>query len=93
MHMKKSVEVAIMGKKFMVRSDSEEAYVQRVARLVNDRISEITAKTNSVPSINIVILAAMNIADEYLRSHSEPSQIGEVKKRIQELIDLIDLNL
>jgi cell division protein ZapA (FtsZ GTPase activity inhibitor) len=91
---KKSVEVQIMGKKFIVRSDSDESYVQEVAQLVNTKIDEIVEKTKSSPSISVVILAAMNIADDHLKFRNKNGgSVASVKKKIEQMIELIDLHV
>lgn len=92
--MKKTIEVHIMGQKFLVRSESDEHYVSRVAEFVNEKVTEISRKTQSIPSLNVAILAAMNIADEYLRMRDKKEQIFQsVEKRIRGLIELIDLHV
>lgn len=92
--MKRTVEVTIMGQKFMVRSDSDDTYVQQIADLVNDKITEISSKTKSIPSLNVVILAAMNIADELIRQADKKERIfSGIEKRIGSMIELIDLQL
>lgn len=91
---KRTVEVSIMGQKFLVRSDSDETYVERVADFVNGKVSEITSKSKAVPSLNVIILAAMNIADEFLRSRDDRAQaFSGVEKRLKGMIELIDLQL
>ena len=92
--MKKTTEIAIMGQKFVIKSDSDEDYVQRVAGFVDQKIHEVMQSTKSVASLNVAILAAMNIADEYFkfqRSHEE--KFGGAEKKIKDLIELIDLQL
>lgn len=92
--MKRTVEVNIMGQKFMVRSESDEAYVQNIAEYVNNKVIEISSKTKSIPSLNVVILAAMNIADELLRERDKQEEVFTgVEKRIEGMIELIDLQL
>ncbi|MBI2346475.1 MAG: cell division protein ZapA [Deltaproteobacteria bacterium] len=92
--MKRTIEVNIMGQKFLVRSDSDEGYVNRVAQYVNEKVEEIARKTQSVPSLNVAILAAMNIADEFMRLREKKTQTFQaVEKRIRQLIELIDLHL
>ncbi len=92
--MKKTTEVAIMGQKFMVKSDSNEDYVRRIADFVNEKIVEVMETTNSVASLNVAILAAMNIADEFFKYQNDREQkIGTVEKKVQDLIELIDLQL
>lgn len=83
-----------MGQKFLVRSESEEHYVSRVAEFVNEKVMEIARKTQSIPSLNVAILAAMNIADEYLRMREKKEQTFQtVEKKIRNVIELIDLQL
>ena len=91
---RKPIEVSIMGQKLQVRSASSEDYVARVANFVNDRINEVLQSTKSVASANVAILGAMNITDEFLRYREEKEQkIKEMEKKIQDLIELIDLQL
>ncbi len=90
----KSVEVSIMGQKFMVRSESDDNYVVEVAQFVNKKIADILAKTKAVPSLNVVLLAAMNIADEYFKYRSKKDQTFQtVEKKIAQMIELIDLQM
>lgn len=92
--MKRTVEVCIMGQKFLVRSDSDEEYVLKIAEFVNDKIAEVSSKTKSIPSLNVCILAAMNIADEHLRLRDKNEKVfSGIEKRIEGLIELIDLQL
>jgi len=91
---KKTTEIAIMGQKFMIKSDSDEDYVHRIAGFVDQRINEVMQSTKSVASLNVAILAAMNIADEFFkfqRNHDE--KVSGAEKKIKDLIELIDLQL
>ncbi len=90
----KSVEVSIMGQKFMVRSESDDNYVVEVAQFVNKKIADIIAKTKSVPSLNVVLLAAMNIADEYFKyKNKKDESFQQVEKKIAQMIEFIDLQM
>ena len=92
--MLKSVEVQIMGQKFVVRSESSEEYVKQVATYVNDKINEILGKTKSVASLNVALLTAMNIADEFLKFKEKQANKHEgMSKRIEQMIELIDLHV
>lgn len=92
--MKKNVEVTIMGQKFLIKSDSDESYVREVAGFVDRKINDVQSKTRSVASINVVILAAMNIADEFLRFRKDKEgRLQKVEKKIQDLVELVDLQL
>ena len=92
--MKKTTEIGIMGQKFTIKSDSDEDYVQRIAGYVDQKINEVMQSTKSVASLNVAILAAMNIADEFFkfqRNHEE--KFVGAEKKIKDLIELIDLQL
>lgn len=90
--MKKQVEIKVMGQKFTVRSDSTEEYVSEVAQYVDEKINEVMRSTKAVASLNVVILAAMNIADEFLKfKQTKEKQWDNAEKKIKNVIELIDL--
>lgn len=90
--MKKQVEIKVMGQKFTVRSDSTEEYVNEVANFVEEKINEVMRSTKAVASLNVVILAAMNIADEFMKfKQTKDKQWENAEKKIKNVIELIDL--
>ena len=92
--MQKPVEVTILGQKFVIRSDSEETYVREVAAFVDQKMNDILQKTKSVSNLNVAILSAMNIADEFFSYKRKKEQaLQGVTKRIEETIELIDLHI
>lgn len=91
---KKTTEISIMGQKFMIRSESNEDYVEEVANFVDQRINEVMQSTKSVASINVAILAAMNIADEYFKFKREREEkFTNATRKIKDMIELVDLQL
>ncbi|MFH1654293.1 MAG: cell division protein ZapA [Pseudomonadota bacterium] len=92
--MKQTVEVTIMGQKFLIKGDSDETYVKEIANYVDRKVNEVQSKTKSVASLNVVILAAMNIADEFFKFRKEKDdKFQKVEKKIQNMVELIDLQL
>ena len=92
--MKNPIEVTIMGQTLQIRSDSGEGYVEEIASFLNKKISDIQTKTKSVASTQVLILAAMNIADEFFKYKRENGEKGEaVAKKIEAMIEHIDLRL
>lgn len=91
---KPAVEVSVMGQKFQVKSDTDEAYVHEVATFVNERIEKVIQRTKSVASLNVALLAAMNIADEYIKyKRKKGDNYKYLEKKVEDLIELIDLHL
>lgn len=89
--MKKSFEVKVLNQKFVLKTDSDERYVQKVADLVNEKVFNIQEKTKSVSSLNVAILAALNIADDYYKIKSKRSnKVASVEKRLRELMQILE---
>ena len=61
------VEIKVLGQTFTVKADAGEPHIQEVAQYVNEKIDEILTKTKSVSSLNVAVLAALNIADDLLK--------------------------
>ncbi|UCD84791.1 MAG: cell division protein ZapA [Deltaproteobacteria bacterium] len=90
--MKNSVQVEILGKEFTVKSENDESYVKEIADYVNRKMEEVLKDTRTVATVNVVLLAALNIADEYFRAKDQNQKlIGDIEEKCQELINLIEI--
>ncbi len=89
--MKKQFQIKILGQDFSVTSDDGEDHVTRVVALVNDRIDQIGSRSPKMPALHIAILAALNIADEYVKLEEKSETFTtSLKERSEKLISLID---
>ena len=87
----KGVSVEIMGQNLTVASNDADEWVKSVAGTVDERIRKLRANGNTVSSVNIAILAALNFADELehlKREHQE--LIDRITAMKERLIDAID---
>ena len=66
--------VRIDGRDYPISSSDSEAYVQRVARFVNRKITELSLATRLNP-LDSATLAAMTIADELAKSQEELTRL------------------
>ena len=83
-----------MGQKFTIKSDSNDDYIYRIANYVDEKINEVMQSTKSVASLNVTILAAMNIADEFFKFKREREEkLTIAEKKIKDMIELVDLQL
>jgi cell division protein ZapA len=91
----KSVVLKIYGQDYPVRGKVDVELLKRIASLVNDRMNEVGANMSSSAAVHkIAVLAAMNIAGEYLEYRDETENlIDHVEKRSRELILTIDRSL
>ena len=86
----KSVSVEIFGQRYPIRSTLDEEYIRRLATYVDGKIRAAGDTAPSGDPVRLVVLAALNIADEFFR-HLETAQSGAgVAERAAELEPLLD---
>ncbi|HPF34990.1 cell division protein ZapA [bacterium] len=67
----KSVTVTIYGQDYTLRGDADTAYVERVAALVDQKMREISQRSDLASTSKVAILAAVNLADDLLREQQK----------------------
>jgi cell division protein ZapA len=72
-----AVTVRIAGEEHTIRANVEPEYTRKCARLVDDRIHEIRAKSGLIEGHKAAILAALSIADEFLQAQEEARHARE----------------
>jgi cell division protein ZapA len=86
----KGVNVEIMGQNLVVASDSGDEWAKALAATVDEKIRDIRASGQTVNSVNLAILAALNFADELerLRRDHEAmlNRIEALNRRLSEAI-------
>ena len=89
----KSIRVNILGREFFLKSDADEEYINQVVDYVKQKI-ETVQKGQAMDIISAVILAALNIADDYFQLKKErESLIDKVEGRSFYLLNIIDSQL
>lgn len=93
--MSDTVEIAILNQKFHLKKGrAHESYIRMLAEYVDGKMREIQAKTQSVATSSVAILAALNIADEYLRTRDDYHLLEDrVREGVQGMIATIDAEL
>jgi len=87
----RSVTVQIAGQKYTLRTDTDEEYIAELARYVDQKIEEAKRVTRTVSTHQVVILAALTIADELLRVRRETESLKKrVRERAQWLLQYMD---
>ena len=87
--MKRTVEVSMLGQKFRIRSEENDDYINNVARYVEGKVRE-AMQGRSGASIQIVLLAAMNIADDLFQSRRKLEEKTKlVEEKVSNVINLI----
>lgn len=89
--MKKNYNIRILGQELSVLSDAEEEQVANVVQFVNDKVEEVLQSKNNLKTLNVAILAALNISEELLELRGINKELcKQLESRAEKLIQLID---
>lgn len=82
--MKNRVVVTIAGRDYTMVAVEDETYVRRCAELVDQQIKEISAE-GRLSQADAAVLAAMNVADLYLKEQEASENLRrQVKENLEE---------
>ena len=81
------VEVNILEQKLLVKSEDGEEHVKMVVDYLNSKIEEVKKNSKAVSTLNVALLAAMNITDDYFEAKE---RVVKLEGRARELSKLID---
>ena len=90
----KTIPVNIMGREFRVAcADDERPQLTAAVAYLNEKMEAVKARSKSAGIDRVAIMAALNIAHEYLtmRVAGSGSDIAEIKRRLGDLEGAIDL--
>ena len=93
MSTKPVVAVSIRGQEFRIRTDDDEASLQRVARYLDDTMATVEKKTGTVDTLQLALLSALNLARELVElreSGGGSSAAGVDPARFESLIELAE---
>lgn len=89
--MRNSYNITILGQQLSVMSDSGDDQVAEVVQFLNKKVDEILHSGNGLKSLNVAILAALNISEELIRLKGVNKELCEqMESRAEKLIKLIE---
>lgn len=74
--MKREVNISVAGHALTLRTDESERYLKQLADHVDAHMKELTRGQRGTTTLNIAILAALNVADEYYKLREANEQIN-----------------
>ena len=91
------VKVEIYDQAYHMRGQLDPAYIRELAQFVDSKMRAIAARTHTVDSLRVAVLAALNIADEchQLRHKCEVAtrQVDQVERRVSRCSEALDAML
>lgn len=82
---KRSVSVRILGHEYRIRTDADPASLARVAQLVDETMERVRDRTGAVDSLDLAIMAALNLARDLVAERAQRQVDGQYAGRIQSL--------
>lgn len=70
-------QVTVMGRQVKIRSESDQDHIEAVARYLNEKIDGIMQGQTAAPSQQVLLLAALNIADEVFSARADHDALRE----------------
>lgn len=93
MSSKRTVAVTIQGREYKVRADGDGGSVHRAAQLLDDTMSKVRERSGVADSVDIAVLAALNLANSLVAERGHVGGSQGLGKRIAELTQLAEAAL
>jgi cell division protein ZapA (FtsZ GTPase activity inhibitor) len=88
--LKKAIEIQINGHKLVVKSAEGNEHLRNVEDYLNNKIEEVKEKTKAASTLDLALLAALNITGEVIKTTDAHT---EIKKRSQQMSKEINRRL
>lgn len=85
------IRVTIYDQEYRMRGKLDPDYIRRLGEFVDAKMRSIAARTQTVDSLRVAVLAALNIADEFHQLKTEQQESArEIEERVETCHDLLD---
>ena len=87
-------KITIYGKTYNLKSSSSEVSVEEAAAYVDAKMHELARAGKKPPSLDLAVLAALNIAQESLQLQKQTQvKDQDQEERIEQLMDALENEL
>ncbi len=87
------VQVKIDHKNYHLVSTEPEAYLHKVAELVNGKIAEIESRNQFISTDVKMVLTALNLAEDVIKSQSELVALQQEMKELRAHVEEMEVEL
>jgi cell division protein ZapA len=85
------IRVSIYDQVYYIKSGTDRAYMEEVARYLDQKMNAIASRTQTVDSFRVAVLAALHIADELFRLKQEHERLENgVRTKASQYTALLD---
>lgn len=83
------IPVTLLGRQYILKSDSDHEEVTRVVDFINGQIADVEANCGSADTLGNIVLALLNVSEAYLRLKEERRLEGECVERLERLTERV----
>lgn len=88
------VKVEIFGNTYNIQGEAQEDYILQLSDYVNGKMEEVSGSLSSNNHLQVAILAALNIADEYFQMKAMKAHLtSDLERKANALITMLDEGL
>lgn len=81
-----SLQISILGQQFHLRSDSPPEQIRRIAEFVEGQVQEVTASGRVADTLQVAVLALLNVSARYLREGEAAGLPADATERLGNLV-------
>jgi cell division protein ZapA len=90
---KRSVAIRVLGQQYRIRTDVDPAELQRVAGFVDETMERLRDRTGAVDSLDLAVMAAVNLAHDLLAERSTKRGEHTAVERMRRLTERVEAAL
>ena len=89
--MTKTIDVEIYGQRYSIRGEADDAYIRRLAHLVDDHMRHLAEGMKTATPSKLAVLTAINLAHQLFESEKKRTQgEADVDRRMVTLMESIE---
>lgn len=85
------VKIEIYGQSYNVAAEGNEDHIRELGEYVDVKMRTASQAAQTVDSVKVAVLAALNIADEMFRLRDRQQQLeGPLRKRVERCVHMVE---
>lgn len=85
------IRVVIYDQEYRMRGRLDPEYIRELGQFVDAKMRSVAARTQTVDSLRVAVLAALNIADEYHQFKArQDAEATELEQKVDEYSEILD---
>jgi cell division protein ZapA len=89
--MAERMKIEIYGQTYFMQGDLDQAYVEDLARYVDEKMTAVAEATHTVDTVRVAVRAALAICDElHALRRSQQDMRGALRDRTERCLNLVE---